>query len=48
MTGLLSFCEGFTITFENNSFGGTNYKWDFGVPNVTTDVSTQFEPTFTS
>lgn len=47
MTGLLSFCEGFTITFENNSFGGTNYKWDFGVPNVSTDVSTQSEPTFT-
>lgn len=47
MTGLLSFCEGFTITFENNSFGGTNYKWDFGVPNTTTDISTEFEPTFT-
>ncbi|MBI2259258.1 MAG: gliding motility-associated C-terminal domain-containing protein [Flavobacteriia bacterium] len=47
MTGLNSFCEGFTITFENNSWGGTNYLWDFGVLDSQSDVSTQFAPTFT-
>jgi PKD repeat protein len=47
MTGITSFCEGFTITFENKSFGGTNYQWDFGVPGITTDVSTEFAPTYT-
>jgi gliding motility-associated-like protein len=47
MTNLTSFCEGLSITFQNNSFGGTNYKWDFGVPGITTDVSTQFAPTYT-
>lgn len=40
-------CEGLTVTFGNNSTGATNYQWDFGIPGVTTDVSTQFEPTFT-
>lgn len=41
------YCNGLTVDFENNSFGATNYSWDFGVPGVTTDVSTQFEPSFT-
>jgi gliding motility-associated-like protein len=42
-----SYCDGLTVDFENNSFGGTAYAWDFGVPGVTSDVSTAFEPTFT-
>ena len=41
------YCDGLTIQFENNSYGGTNYYWDFGVPGITTDVSTAFEPTYT-
>ena len=41
------YCDGLTIQFENNSYGGTNYLWDFGVPGITTDVSTSFEPTYT-
>ncbi len=41
------YCDGLTVNFENNSFGATNYSWDFGVPGTSTDVSTQFEPTFT-
>ncbi len=47
MTTFVSYCEGATITFENQSYGATSYSWDFGVTNSTTDVSTQFEPTFT-
>ncbi|MEX1001158.1 MAG: PKD domain-containing protein [Crocinitomicaceae bacterium] len=42
-----SYCEGLTIDFENNSYGGTNYQWDFGVNSLTTDVSTDFEPSYT-
>ena len=40
-------CIGETITMDNNSVNGTDYAWDFGVPGTTTDVSTEFEPTFT-
>ncbi len=43
----VSFCQGFTITFENESFGATSYQWDFGVPGITTDVSTAYQPTYT-
>lgn len=41
------FCIGETITLDNNSVNGTSYEWDFGVPGITTDVSTAFEPTYT-
>ena len=40
-------CIGETITMDNNSVNGTDYAWDFGVAGTTTDVSTEFEPTFT-
>ena len=43
----VSYCQGLTWTFDNQSFGGDTYEWDFGVPGTTTDVSTAFEPTFT-
>ncbi|MFK8039619.1 MAG: PKD domain-containing protein [Crocinitomicaceae bacterium] len=43
----LSYCQGPTVQFENQSYGGSIYNWDFGVPNTNTDVSTAFEPTFT-
>lgn len=45
-TGSQSVCEGLSITFENQSYGATNYLWDFGVPGTNTDISTDFEPTF--
>src|SRR5690606_36734561 len=32
---------------ENTSSGGFEWRWNFGVENSTTDVSTEFEPTFT-
>lgn len=39
-------CSGYTITFDNNSIGGTVYHWDFGT-GVTGDTSNLFEPSFT-
>lgn len=47
MTTFVSFCEGATIKFQNQSYGANSYSWDFGVPGITTDVSTAFEPTYT-
>lgn len=47
MPNFTSFCQGLTIAFKNNTFGASTYNWDFGVPNITTDVSTQHEPTYT-
>jgi gliding motility-associated-like protein len=41
------YCDGLTVDFVNNSIGGTNYAWDFGVPGMTTDVSSAFEPSYT-
>lgn len=43
-------CEGSTITFTNQSssnIGGLTYHWDFGVPSVTSDTSSLFNPTYT-
>lgn len=45
--GFISYCQGLSFTFDNLSFGATNYHWDFGVNGVSTDVSTVFEPTYT-
>lgn len=43
-TGL---CDGnLNVQFENNSFGAGTYEWDFGVPEITTDVSSEFEPSY--
>ena len=47
LPGFTSYCQGLTVDFVNNSFGGTNYAWDFGVPGTNTDVSSSFAPTFT-
>lgn len=47
LSTFVSYCQGLTVNFENNSYGGTNYAWDFGVAGTTTDVSTVFAPTFT-
>ena len=42
-----SYCQGLTVNFENDSYGGTVYQWDFGVNGITTDVSNQFNPSYT-
>ncbi len=40
-------CDGnLQVQFINNSFGAVAYSWNFGVPGVTTDVSSAFQPTF--
>ncbi|MFM7637603.1 MAG: PKD domain-containing protein, partial [Crocinitomicaceae bacterium] len=33
--------------FENNSYGGSAYSWDFGVLGTNSDVSSAFAPVFT-
>ena len=43
----VSYCQGLNVQFVNNSYGGTSYAWNFGVPNITTDVSSQFAPNYT-
>lgn len=43
----VSYCQGLTVNFVNNSYGGTNYLWDFGVSGITTDQSTLFDPSYT-
>lgn len=47
LSTFVSYCQGLTVNFENNSYGGTNYQWDFGDPTTTTDVSTLYEPSYT-
>lgn len=46
LPGFESVCQGLTIDFQNDSYNGTNYFWDFGVAN-TSSTSTAFEPTYT-
>ncbi|MBK9299726.1 MAG: hypothetical protein IPN14_03675 [Bacteroidetes bacterium] len=31
----------------NQSTGGFTYLWDFGIPGISTDTSSLFEPNFT-
>ena len=47
LSTFVSYCQGLTVQFENTSFGGTNYLWDFGVPGITTDQSSDFAPSYT-
>ena len=47
MSYFISYCQGLTVSFDNNSFGATSYAWDFGVPNISTDISTQYQPNYT-
>jgi gliding motility-associated-like protein len=41
-------CNGTTLSFQNESMSSniTSYLWDFGVPTLTTDVSTDPTPSF--
>lgn len=47
LPGFIDFCQGTSVQFKNNSYGGTTYSWDFGVPGITTDVSNTFSPSYT-
>lgn len=40
-------CVGETMTFDNNSVNGQFFEWNFGVAGTVSDVSTDFEPTYT-
>lgn len=41
------FCNGFTISYSNNSFNGSTYHWDFGDPNTLADTSDLYNPSYT-
>jgi PKD repeat protein len=47
LSTFVSYCQGLTVQFENNSYGGSNYAWDFGVSGTNNDLSSSFAPTFT-
>lgn len=47
LPGFVSYCQGLTVNFVNDSYGGTNYEWDFGVNGINTDVSSAFQPSYT-
>jgi gliding motility-associated-like protein len=40
-------CTGRTVTFRQNSINATTFLWDFGDPNLSTDTSSQPNPTYT-
>jgi PKD repeat protein len=40
-------CIGLTIPFENNTTNASTFLWDFGISNLTSDQTADFEPTFT-
>jgi gliding motility-associated-like protein len=43
----ISYCQGLNVQFDNNSYGGTSYAWNFGVAGTSNDVSNLFEPNYT-
>jgi len=45
--GQILSCDDYIVQFGNGTLNGTYYAWDFGDPNITTDTSTAFEPTWT-
>jgi gliding motility-associated-like protein len=40
-------CKSYDVHFVNQSTGGFTYLWDFGIPGISTDTSSLFEPNFT-
>ena len=43
----MSYCEGFTVDFGNNSIGANTFHWDFGVSGMQSDTSNVMYPSFT-
>lgn len=41
------YCNGFTVSYSNNSFNGSAYLWDFGDPSTSSDTSNVYNPTYT-
>ena len=42
-----NFCNGYTVTFTNQSINGTFYHWDFGDLNILSDTSDLASPSWT-
>ncbi|HRH39364.1 MAG TPA: PKD domain-containing protein, partial [Flavobacteriales bacterium] len=42
-----SICTGLTQSFVNQSVNGNTWAWDFGDPNITTDISSTQSPSWT-
>lgn len=40
-------CHDYNVGFINTSRGGSTWKWDFGVPGLASDTSSQFQPAYT-
>jgi gliding motility-associated-like protein len=43
----LLICGSNTVNFTNESFGSNDYFWDFGVPGISSDISTEKNPIYT-
>ena len=43
----VTFCDGLTVSFQNNSSFASSYFWDFGDPTTTADTSSLLAPTYT-
>lgn len=39
-------CDDYIVHFDNRSTKGLKYAWDFGVESLSTDTSSEFEPTY--
>ena len=46
LSSFISYCQGLTVEFENNSYGGSSYAWT-SVFREQVDVSNSFAPVFT-
>lgn len=44
---VLNGCDAFTFSFPNYSTGATTFLWDFGVPGLSSDTSTLYNPSYT-
>ncbi len=47
LTDEINECEDFTVNFNNMSYGTSEFYWDFGVPGISTDNSTEEYPAYT-
>ncbi len=41
------FCNGFNVSFQNNSYNASSFLWNFGVPGIASDTSNLTTPYYT-